>query len=165
MRQRKSRQQLAESTLTILLMLCASIAANGDAPSTPPNVSASNAWIRWLPSGLPAAAYVTLRNAEQHPVTLLGVSTRDYGAAMFHASRNQNGVETMLPIDRIRIDPHSQVSFAPAGLHIMLMQPSRAVGPGDHVILTLKFADGRSLPVQFEVRKPDGGPIEHAPAP
>jgi len=119
-------------------------------------VSASDAWIRWLPNGIPAAGYVTLRNPGNHAVTLVGVSTPDYGAAMFHESRNLNGVERMLPMSSVRIEPHSEVSFAPRALHIMLMQPARSLKPGDHVVMTLRFADGLSLPVEFEVRKPDG---------
>jgi hypothetical protein len=54
------------------------------------------------------------------------------------------------------------VSFAPEGFHIMLMQPTRDIQPGDHVLLTLRFADGQSLQVQFEVRRPDGSAVKRA---
>jgi copper(I)-binding protein len=44
----------------------------------------------------------------------------------------------------------------------MLMQPQRAIHPGDHVLLTLRFAGGQSLPVQFEVRRADGSAVAGA---
>jgi hypothetical protein len=145
------RKLFSANVLAIALMLGALVhGANA------PQVSASGAWIRWLPNGIPAAGYVTLRNSSNQVVTLVTASTPDYGAAMFHESRNQNGVQRMLPISSVRIESHSEVTFGPRGLHIMLMQPARSLKPGDHVLLTLRFADGSSLPVEFEVRKPDG---------
>jgi hypothetical protein len=145
------RRLLAAGALAMVLVTGARVFG-----ASPPLVSASGAWIRWLPGSIPAAGYVTLQNGGDHAVTLVGASTRDYAAVMFHASRNQDGVERMLPIGTVRIEPHSHVTFAPQGLHMMLMQPARSIEPGDRVVLTLRFADGLSLPVEFEVRKPDG---------
>jgi copper(I)-binding protein len=132
------------------------LAAVGSAADRAPPLRADDAWIRWLPANLPAAGYVTLRNLSNQPVALIGASTLDYAGAMFHESRNQHGVEKMLSVESIVIRPHAEVAFAPEGLHIMLMEPKRAIQPGDHVLVTLHFAGGQSLQVQFEVRKPDG---------
>jgi periplasmic copper chaperone A len=148
------------------LMTCAALLVHSTySADVAATVVASHAWIRWLPANLPAAGYVTLRNDGGRPVTLIGASSADYGAAMFHESRNQQGVEQMLPMDRIRIAPHSQVSFAPEGLHIMLMDPAKAIQPGDHVLIRLRFADGSSLQIQFEVRRPDGTAVKGAAVP
>lgn len=127
-------------------------------------VVVSNAWIRWLPANLPAAGYAILRNVGDSPATLVGASTFDYGAVMFHESRNQHGIEQMLPADSIQIKPHSQVSFAPQSYHIMLMQPTRSIQPGDHILLTLHFGDGQSLKVIFEVRNADGSAAKRSTA-
>jgi copper(I)-binding protein len=126
----------------------------------PATVTVSNAWIRWLPANLPAAGYATLRNVGAQPATLIGASTPDYGVVMFHESRNRHGIEQMMPIERIQIKPHVQLSFAPQGYHIMLMQPTRReILPGDRVSLTLHFADGQALKAQFEVRRSDGSAV------
>lgn len=160
-------RHLAGGLLTLALIVSAA-PASAENPAAPPVVSAGKAWVRWLPGGLPAAAYVTLRNDGARTATLVGVSSSDYGSAMFHESDNQNGVEKMRTLDRIAIAPHAEVRFAPQGLHIMLMQPNRLIAPGEQVLLRLQFADGTSLPVRFEVRRPDGssvapryGPMEH----
>jgi copper(I)-binding protein len=151
------------SALAVGFMACSSLLAPAThSAGIAATVVVSNAWIRWLPANLPAAGYATLRNVGDRPATLIGASTLDYGAVMFHESRNQHGVEEMMPVDSIQIKPHSQVSFAPQGYHIMLMQPTRAVRPGDHVVLALRFADGQSLKVQFEVRNPDGTAVKRA---
>ena len=150
----------ASVLLAGLLACSACLATAGPPPDITPSVTVSNAWIRWLPAALPAAGYVTLRNSGDQPVTLVQASTPDYGMTMFHASRNQQGVEQMVPIDSVRVAPHSQLSFAPEGLHIMLMQPTRAIQPGDYVMLTLRFADGQSLQARFEVRGADGSAVK-----
>src|ERR1700683_257705 len=145
------------SVLTTGLLACAACLATAGLPADiTPSVTVSDAWIRWLPAALPAAGYMTLRNTGNRPVTLIEASTPDYGVAMFHASRNHQGMEQMAPIDSVRVAPHSQLSFAPQGLHIMLMQPTRAIQPGDYVILTLRFANAQSLQARFEVRRADG---------
>lgn len=147
--------------LTAQLLACASLLATaGHSADIAASVSVSNAWIRWLPADLPAAGYVTLRNTGDQPVTLIKASTPDYGMTMFHTSRNQQGVEQMLPVDSVRVAPHSQLSFAPEGLHIMLMQPTRAIQPGDYVILTLHFTNGQPLRARFEVRGADGSAVK-----
>jgi periplasmic copper chaperone A len=143
--------------LVAALLACAILfAAAGESADLPESIIVSDAWIRWLPANLPAAGYATLHNGGDRRVTLVAASTSDYATTMFHASRNQHGVEQMVPIDAIAIEPHSQVSFVPEGLHIMLTEPRRRIQPGDHVLLTLRFADGQSLQVQFEVRRTDG---------
>ena len=144
------------AALAIGLMTWSLLAPAPCAADVAATIAVSNAWIRWLPANLPAAGYVTLRNSGDQPATLVTASSRDYGAAMFHESRNQRGVELMLPIDSIQIKPHSQISFAPQSYHIMLMRPTRDIRPGDSVVLSLHFSNGQSLPVQFEVRNPDG---------
>jgi hypothetical protein len=81
---------------------------------------------------------------------------------MFHESRNQHGVAKMLSVQTILIRAHAEVAFAPDGYHIMLMEPKRVIQPGDHLMVTLHFTGGQSLPVQFEVRKSDGSRVKSA---
>jgi copper(I)-binding protein len=146
--------------MTGLLAATTFLVAAGNTTDLQASITVSNAWIRWLPANLPAAGYATLHNVGDRRATLVAVSTGDYGTIMFHASRNQHGVEQMVPIDSIAIEAHSQVSFVPEGLHIMLTEPRRSIQPGDRVLLTLRFADGQSLQVQFEVRRTDGSAVK-----
>jgi len=136
--------------LCVLLAFAASALA-----AATPAIEVQNAWIRWLPANLPAAGYVTLINTGDRPQILIGASSPDYGEVSLHQNRNHSGNIEMLPAERIAIDAHSRLSFAAAGYHMMLMQPNKPLKPGDRVSITLHFADGSSLTVEFEVRRPN----------
>lgn len=120
-----------------------------------PTIRVDDAWIRWLPSDLPAAGYTTLANTGDRTVNLIGASSPDYGDVSLHRNYTRAGTVEMMPVDQIPIGPHSSLNFAATGYHMMLMQPHRPIKPGDHVPITLRFAGGSSLTVSFEVRKPD----------
>jgi len=52
---------------------------------------------------------------------------------------------------------HSSLEFASQGYHLMLAHPTKALKPGDRVPVTLSFAGGHVVTVQFELRRPDAG--------
>src|ERR1700722_2485652 len=116
------------------------------------DIQARDGWIRWLPAGVPSGGYVILKNTGDAPRVLTGATSPDFGEVSFHQTRENHGVSLMEAITSITIAPHSTMSFSPGGYHIMLMQPTRALRPGDKVSVSLRFADGRTLDVPFEVR-------------
>jgi hypothetical protein len=126
---------------------------------TPANVEVDDAWIRWLPASLPAGGYATVHNAGDQPVILLSVSSPDYGQASLHRSSLQQGNNVMQSVAQIVIPARSTVNFATSGYHIMLRQPTRTLQPGDHVPIVLRFADGSSMTVVFDVRRPDAAAV------
>jgi copper(I)-binding protein len=132
--------------------LCALTSTFGLAAEITPVVQASDAWIRWLPANIPSGAYLTLTNSGSTPRVLAGASSPDFGAVSFHQTRTVNGMSEMSAVDRLTVAPRGSLHFAPGGYHIMLMQPTRMLHPGDQVPMTLRFADGSSLQVSFEVR-------------
>ena len=73
---------------------------------------------------------------------------------MLHQSKEENGVEKMLPVKRLTVQPHGTVSFSPGGYHLMCMQPQMAIGQS--VPMTLKFSGGDTLTAQFPVKGPGG---------
>ncbi len=117
----------------------------------------TEAWIRWLPGDLPAAAYVTVYNPGATPVVLLGAASTDYADVSLHRNEMHEGSMQMLPLDRLLIPAHGTLRFELLGYHFMLMQARRPIKPGDRVTITLHFGDLPPMPVIFEVRKPDGG--------
>ncbi|WP_081857969.1 copper chaperone PCu(A)C [Thiomonas sp. FB-Cd] len=140
--------------LTFVLAAAALAASPAFAADSAP-VQASNAWIRWLPAGLPAGGYMQLRNLSDKPVDLVGATSADYGNTMLHHTVKKGNTMEMLPVSRVTIPAHGSVAFQPGGYHIMLMQPKKAVQPGDQVPITLEFSGGSTLRVEFQVRKAD----------
>jgi copper(I)-binding protein len=120
----------------------------------PAAVSARDGWVRWLPSGLPAAGYVTLSNAGDKPVDLIGVSSADYSSAMLHRTVSKGSSETMMMVDRLTIPARGNAVISPGNYHLMLMQATHKIAPGDTVHLQLKFSDGETLDAPFIVKPP-----------
>ncbi|HEX5305166.1 MAG TPA: copper chaperone PCu(A)C [Dyella sp.] len=115
-------------------------------------VRADKAWIRVLPADLPAGGYVTLHNTGDTAVALVGASSTRYGHVMLHQSSTEGGMGRMNMVERLAIPAHGSVSLAPGGYHLMLMHATPAVSPGDKVPVTLDFADGSKLAVDFLAR-------------
>jgi copper(I)-binding protein len=117
-------------------------------------IQVTDAWIRWLPSNLPAGGYAKVTNDTDKEVKLIGASSPKYGMVMLHQTMNKNGMSNMVHVDAIAIAPHKSMAFTPGDYHIMLMQPKPGIEPGQKVPVTLKFSDGQSVTTEFEVRKP-----------
>lgn len=133
----------------LLASLLAAASANAAATG---GVHVSHAWIRLLPGDLPAGAYVTLANDGDKAVTLVGATSAAYTGIMLHRSSSEGGMSRMAMVDAITVPAHGQVALAPAGYHLMLMHAARPVAAGDTVKLTLDFADGSHMPVDFLAR-------------
>jgi copper(I)-binding protein len=117
-------------------------------------IQVSDAWIRWLPSDLPAGGYAKVTNDTDKEVKLIGASSPKYGMVMLHRTVTKDGMSQMLHVDSIPIPPHKRMAFTPGGYHIMLMQPKPGIAPGQKVPITLEFSNGHSVTADFEVRKP-----------
>lgn len=116
------------------------------------DIQVRQAWIRWLPAGVPGGGYMTVFNSGPLTRVLTGAASPDYAAISFHRTHSKGGVNEMTPVDSIAIEPNIPVRFAAGGYHLMLMQPRRSLHPGDQVTITLRFADGKSVDVSFSVR-------------
>jgi len=124
------------------------VAAAGSAP----DVTVTDAWIRWLPADIPAAGYMTLVDTQAGDRILIAVTSKDYGEIGIHQTLDDHGVSKMRPVESITLTPHTPVRFAEGGYHLMLMEPTRPLHPGDRVTLTLHFKEGPPIDVVFAVR-------------
>lgn len=149
---------------SVLLLSCLLLSGVAGATSTAPTVSASGAWIRLLPAGLPAAGYATLHNDSDLKQRLVGADSDDFGSVMLHESL-RGGSARMRMVDGMDIPAHGSAALEPGGFHFMLTAPTRTLKTGEQVILTLRFDDGSELPVAFEVRPANAeAPAPHAHA-
>jgi copper(I)-binding protein len=134
-----------------LVLACAGTVALAASPST---IVVDGGWVRWLPGDLPAAAYMTLVNNGDKPVTLVGMSSPDYGMAMLHQTTNDGSTSKMIMVDKLAIPAHGKVRFSPGNYHVMLEQPKRTLAPGDRIQLQLKFSDGETVAAPLPVKPP-----------
>ena len=117
-------------------------------------VTVSNAWVRALPGN--AAGYFTMRNDANEAVSLTGIRTNVCGMAMLHKTTSGGGMASMSDVKSVALSPHETVRFAPGGYHVMCMDPTAAVKPGQSVTMMFEFSDRSDLPVVFAVKNAAG---------
>ena len=132
-----------------VLLLVAMAVTTGHA-DTPLRVE--QAWIRLLPGDLPLAGYFQLVNESGAPANLVSAESPGFGGIMLHRSIVVGGSSRMEHVDSVQVPDGGSVRFEPGGYHLMLMKRQDALRVGDHVPITLRFADGRQLTAEFEVR-------------
>lgn len=127
------------------------------------DVVVEGAWSRAsIGTSRPGAAYMTIRNTGDEPVTLTGIRTELAMMPEIHrTSTNDQGVSSMAPTGEIEIGPGETVALEPGGLHAMLMRLQRPMVEGDEFLLMLIFSDGGEVEVDIPIlgvaaRGPEG---------
>lgn len=113
-----------------------------------------DAWIRLLPGAAPAGGYFVLHNSARQPAVLVSAASAAFGHVMMHRTTEEAGVSRMLHVDSVDVPAGGKVSFAPGGYHLMLMQPTRKLAPGERIPVMLEFLGGRQVTAEFQVRGP-----------
>ncbi len=117
-------------------------------------LSASHAWIRWLPGQTPLAGYVTFHNSSARAITLIDASSPAFKNVELHRSMTmKNGMETMKPVAAVTIPAGGKFSFAPGGYHLMIWR-KQPIKVGDKLPIVFEFKNGGHLRVVFIVKGP-----------
>ena len=98
------------------------------------------------------AGFFSLRNPCRADLVLTRAESRRFADVSMHESRLEGGVSRMRPVAGVRLHAGERVDFRPGGRHLMLSAPDSKLRPGTRARIELVFADGRRLPVDFEVR-------------
>jgi protein SCO1/2 len=102
-----------------------------------------NSWIRPAPPGVTSmAAYFDLVNHTDQDIILDASDSPEFGMTMIHTTLVNDGVASMDHLDQLRVPANGKVSFAPLGLHLMLMHPKQELKLGDSAQITLIAQDG-----------------------
>jgi hypothetical protein len=135
----------------LCLILFAAV-VSGRALGGEEGLTVSGAWVRFIMSSVPAAAYFRLSNESSKPRVLVGADSPACGMLTLHESVVENGVDRMLMLNSVQVPAHGQVQFTPGHYHLMCMAPSKMIRPGHHISVTLRFADGERITALFTVR-------------
>lgn len=132
----------------ILLVLSTSSGYAGE------NIRITNAWISEAPPTAKAlAGYMEIHNSSDKPVFLRSITSDWFEQSEFHKTEIHEGMARMTPVPRITIKPDSKVVFEPGGLHLMLINPGRAIKAGNTVPMTLHFTNNNTLAFKAKVKK------------
>ena len=114
-------------------------------------VMVSDPWARAsILANRPGAAYLTLESdiADR----LMSLETPVAGQVMLHGTETDaNGVARMAHIEALDIESGTPVTFAPGGMHLMLMGLTGKLEEGSTFPLTLSFQHAGEITVEVQV--------------
>jgi copper(I)-binding protein len=126
-------------------------------------VTVTDPWVK-AEDGDMTAAFAVLGNTGDTDAELTGASTSAAKVVELHEMVGTSGAMKMQEIDGgIAIPAGGSATLDPGGKHLMFMDLPDPLKAGDTVEVTLKFADGSTSDVEFEVKTFTGANETYAP--
>ncbi len=130
--------------LTVLLGGCEPV-------PTAPVLSLEDGWVRAVPPGMKmTAAYGGFTNHGMETIEITSFSSDSFADVGLHLTTMENGISRMEQLPGFSQPPGTSAVLKPGGLHLMLMNPTREIHPGDRIGLTLIATNG----VQYQFYLP-----------
>lgn len=126
-----------------LVLSCASADAQTPAPVEETAIVVTGAWLR--PGIDPTAAYMTIINTGDSPVTLTGASASWADSVGIHETVDRDGFLVMQHAESIIVPARSAVILRPGGYHLMAQGIHRAIKVDDSVEIQLITDDDRQV--------------------
>ena len=136
--------------LSVVAFACLTMGATASQAAS--GVTVEKPWMRFIIKARPAGGYFTLHNGTSKAMQLIGASSPACGMVMLHQTKNENGIEKMLPVKGVTVPAHGMIKFQPGGYHLMCMKPKDTMVVGHKVPVTLKFAGGGAVTAPFPVK-------------
>ena len=131
-----------------LLVACGNM--TGGAASA---VSVTDAWLHTPTTDRTGAAYMVIQNTGSTADKLLSVATDICRVAELHETHDMGGMMQMSPLASIEVPPGGKVELKPGGMHVMLIDLTRELKPGEKVTLKLKFEKAGEVIATADVRE------------
>lgn len=134
------RSILAVLLGVLVLTACQRDGLPASVESRPPNP-----WIRLAPpDAMMLAGYRRIDNDGELPMRLRSIRSDAFGAIELHRTEVVDGVSRMREVPSLTIAPGGSVVLEPGGMHLMLMQPQRALREGDEVAISFAWDQGEN---------------------
>ena len=118
------------------------------------SVRIEDAWVaETSPETDVTSAYMTLVHDAAEPDVLVAVEAKG-ARARVHATRAQDGMTSMEPLERVELDAGGIVELVPGGLHFMLSGLRSPLVAGDVVEMTLFFESRTARRLSVPARRP-----------
>lgn len=99
-----------------------------------------------------AAAYLTLRNASDAPVRVVGAESPAAKRVELHNHIMEGNIARMRQVPYIEVPANGAVTLKPGGLHVMMMGLAKPLKEGESFRLTLTLAGGKTVTANVPVR-------------
>src|SRR5205823_8427724 len=103
------------------------------------------------PGARSGGAYLTIENRGGTADRLIHVATPVAGEAEVHSMSMEGNVMRMRAISAVDVPPHATTTLKPGGYHIMLLDLTRPLVPGEAIPLTLTFERAGTIDVTARV--------------
>ena len=121
-------------------------ATSASASTTAAVLTVTDPWAKAAEKGM-TAAFGTLVNSGSAPVTVVSATTSASSMTELHETVMKDGQMAMQPIEGgFEVPANGSLELKPGGNHIMIMDLTTPVKPGDEVTVTLTLADGSTVP-------------------
>lgn len=137
----------------LMIVVAATLAFVGSAPTAAHDVTVGQAWSRASPKGAKVAAgYLAIENHGTATDRLLSASSAAAAKVEIHRMSMQDGIMTMRPVeDGLAIPADQTVTLAPGGDHIMFVGLNAPFEEGQRIPVALRFERAGRIDVDFEV--------------
>lgn len=126
------------------------------------SITAADPWVKAVDTGM-TAAFVTLSNTSDSDLVLVSASTPASSMVELHEMAMKDGEMVMQPKEGgIPVPADGTATLEPGGDHIMLMDVTEPIEPGDAVSLTLTFDDGSTLDVEAVAKEFSGAEEDYS---
>lgn len=116
-----------------------------------------DAWLRLPPVSMPMlAGFARIENRCREDVEIVGARSNAFADVSLHETRITDGVSRMRAVPVLPVRAGRDAVLEPGGLHLMLMQPARALKPGEKIAIEFVLRDGRAVHGEFVVKHPGG---------
>lgn len=117
-------------------------------------------WVKAADSGM-SAAFGVLENPTDSDLAVVGVSSTVSSQMQLHETVVVDGAMKMQQVDSFTVPAGGTFVLEPGGNHLMFMDLTTPVAPGDDVDLTLDLADGSTCSVTVQAREFTGADEEY----
>ena len=152
------RKGAAAAGLAVAMLGLAACGGTAEAPAEAvegqvPGLTVSNARLVLAPvAGNPAAVYFDLAYEGEQGLTIRKADVEGAGMTMMHDYGEYDFKVQMMEALPVALTKGTKVQFKPGGLHVMTMEPTATLKPGDKVKVTLTMSGGTTQVFEAEVR-------------
>lgn len=144
-----------KTRLLLVSLLAGAFAIPALAAGVADRIEVVDPYVRMAPPGAKATgAFMVIRNAGEQDTQLVAAASAAASVTELHNHINDGGVMRMRQVKEIAVPARGEAQLKPGGYHVMLIDMKAPLKEGDHVVITLKFADGSSKEVHVPVKRP-----------
>jgi len=139
--------------LAIAIVFFVSCTGSGKPAAAIGSIRIYDPWGRPADKGENSAVYMVIKNGGKENDSLVKAESSAADMVEIHQTTMKDNVMSMSPVNEITVPSNGQSELKPDSYHIMLMNLTKKLSPGDKIDVDLTFGKTGRVTVQAEIRK------------